>query len=189
MSKISANAVKLNNVLVINNELWVVSKPPEHVKPGKGPAYVQVELKNIKTGTKNNQRLSSSDYVEKAFLETKSMNYLYTDGDDLVLMDNDNYEQLNVSQSIIQDLLPLLTENMTVKVELFENQVINLYLPQNLTVTIDETEPVIKGATVTSSYKTAKLTNGLNIKVPPYIKSGEQVVINTQNLEFVERAK
>jgi len=187
--KISANSIRTGNILVYNNDLWVVSKTPEHTQPGKGGAYVQVEMKNLKTGTKRNERFSSSDYLEKAELEQKDYQFLYFEGDDIVLMDNQTFEQLSVGKEILDEKLPFLTENMIVKVEFYNEKPLNIELPATVILEIVETDPVIKGSTVTSSYKPATLVNGVKVKVPQYLEIGEKIVVKTEDLTYVERAK
>ena len=187
--KISANDIRAGNILVHNNALWVVAKQPEHTKPGKGGAYVQVEMKNLKTGTKLNERFSSSDWVERAALEQKKMQYLYQEGDNILVMDMDNFEQLEISKKIVDDKLPLLADNMIISVEFYEDEPLSVALPQTVICEITETEPVIKGATATSSYKPAILTNGVKVMVPSYLTTGEKIVVKTEDTSFVERAK
>jgi len=187
--RISANGIKIGNILDYKDELWQVAKNPEHTKPGKGGAYVQVEMKNLRTGTKLNQRFSSSESVEKAFLERKKMQYLYAEDHHLVFMDPDSFEQLMLDKALIGEKFPLLTEGMDLEVEFYKDDPLNIQLPANLVVEIAETDPVIKGATVTSSYKPAVLTNGLRVLVPPYLVSGEKIVIKSEDLAYVERAK
>jgi len=188
--KIPANALKIGTILVIENSLWKVAKPPEHVKPGKGPAYVQTELKNVKTGTKKNERFNSSDYLDKAFLEQKTMQYLYADGNDLILMDTENYDQININKNILdEDRLALLSDNMMLKAQFFGSEIVELELPHSIIVEVIECDPVIKGATASPSYKSAIITNNVRVKVPPYISQGEKIVIKTEDLSFVERAK
>ena len=187
--RISANEIKIGNILDYKDELWQVAKNPEHTKPGKGGAYVQVEMKNLRTGTKLNQRFSSSESVEKAFLERKKMQYLYAEDHHLVFMDPDSFEQLMLDKALIGEKFPLLTEGMDLEVEFYKDDPLNIQLPANLVVEIAETDPVIKGATVTSSYKPAVLTNGLRVLVPPYLVSGEKIVIKSEDLAYVERAK
>jgi len=187
--KISANSIRTGNILVYNNDLWVVSKLPEHTQPGKGGAYVQVEMKNLKTGTKRHERFSSSDYLEKAELEQKNYQFLYFEGDDIVLMDNQSFEQINISKEILNEKLPFLTENMNVKVEFYNEKPLNIELPATVILEIVETDPVIKGATATSSYKPATLANGIKVKVPQYLETGEKIVVKTEDLTYVERAK
>jgi elongation factor P len=187
--KISANSIRAGNILVHNDDLWLVAKMPEHTKPGKGGAYVQVEMKNLKTGTKLNERFSSSDYVEKAELEQKDFQFLYFEDNSVVLMDNETFEQIYVSKDIFGDKLPFLTESMIISVEFYQEKPLSVRLPQTIIASIDQTEPVIKGATVTSSYKPAILTNGVKVMVPSYIVTGEKIVVKTEDASFVERAK
>lgn len=187
--KISANEVKLGNILDYKDNLWVVAKNPEHTKPGKGGAYVQLELKNMHNGSKLNQRFSSTERLEKAFLERKTMQYLYIEGDHLIVMDPESFEQLSIDQSLLGEKLPLLTDGMEIEAEFYQDKPINIKLPANLIVEIAETDPVIKGSTVTSSYKPALLTNGLKVTVPPYLTSGEKIIIKSEDLTFIERAK
>jgi elongation factor P len=187
--RISANEIKIGNILDFKDELWTVAKNPEHTKPGKGGAYVQVELKNLRTGNKLNQRLSSTDSVEKAFLDRKKMQYLYAEENHLVFMDPDTFEQLLLDKKLIGAKFPLLTDGMDVEVEFYIETPLGIKLAANLVVVVEETDPVIKGSTVTSSYKPALLTNGLKVMVPPYLVSGEKIVIKSEDLTFVERAK
>lgn len=187
--KITATTIRAGNVLVFRDDLWRVTKQPEHVKPGKGPAYLQVEMKNLKNGSKLNERFNSSDYVEKASLEQKKHQYLYPEGDNLVLMDMESYEQIQVNKEIMGDKLPLLVDNMEVTIEFFEEKPLGIELPMTVVLEISETEPHIKGATATSSYKPAIMENGVKVMVPPYVAQGEKIVVKTEDLTFVERAK
>lgn len=187
--KISANSIRTGNILVYNNDLWVVSKQPDHTQPGKGGAYVQVEMKNLKTGTKRNERFSSSDHLEKAELEQKDYQFLYFEDNNIVLMDNQTFEQISVGKEILDEKLPFLTENMIVKVEFYNEKPLNIELPATVILEIIETDPVIKGATTTASYKPATLANGVKVKVPQYLEIGEKIVIKTEDLTYVERSK
>ncbi|MDX2050718.1 MAG: elongation factor P [Rickettsiaceae bacterium] len=187
--KISANSIRSGNILVIDGELWSVSKNPEHTKPGKGGAYVQVEMKNLRTGAKQNQRFSSSENVEKAYLEQRDFKYLYNDGEFLVFMDSVSFDQINLSEEILGDRLPFLQADMEVKLEFFGEKPLNVILPNTLVLEISSTEPVIKGATVTSTYKPAILENGIKVMVPSYIESGQKIVVKTEDVSYVERAK
>lgn len=187
--KISANSVRAGNILIHNGDLWIVAKQPEHVKPGKGPAYVQVEMKSLKTGSKLNERFSSSDYLDRAQLDQKEYLYLYLEGENLVLMDPETGDQIHLNQDLAEENLPYLTDGMEVTIESYEEKPLALYLPATVTVEIAETDPVIKGATATSSYKPAILTNGLRVLVPPYLTTGEKIVVKTEDSTFVERAK
>lgn len=186
--KISANSIRPGNILVYNEDLWIVNKT-EHTKPGKGGAYVQVEMKNLKIGTKTNHRFSSSEYVEKAQLEQRKLQFLYLEGENLVLMDNENFEQILLPKDILANKLPFLGDNMLLSVEFYEDQALSAELPSSVVVEIAETEPVIKGAAVNASYKPAILTNGARVMVPSYLVSGEKIVVKTEDLSFVERAK
>lgn len=187
--KITATTIRAGNVLLHEGVLWVVSKQPEHTKPGKGPAYMQVEMKNILTGTKINNRFSSSDYVERAQLEQREFQYLYMEGDNLVLMDLQNFEQMHVSKNIAEDKLPFLADNMEVTLEFYEEKPLNMTLPSTVILTIEQTDPVMKGATATASYKPAIMSNGVRVMVPPYLTTGEVIVVKTEDASFVERAK
>jgi len=187
--KISANSIRAGNILVHDGKLWIVSKMPEHTKPGKGGAYVQVEMKSLKEGTKLNERFSSSDYVEKAQLDQKDLQFLYTEDNKLVFMDNETFEQIYIDNEIFGEKLPFLTDNMMVKIEFYEDNPLGVSLPQNIIAEIAQTDPVIKGATATSSYKPAILTNGIKVMVPPYLVTGEKIVVKTEDISFVERAK
>jgi elongation factor P len=187
--KITANSIKVGHILVHRDDLWKVAKPPEHVKPGKGPAYIQVEMKNLKTGTKLNERFSSSDYIERAQLEQKDFQFLYFEDDNLILMDTENFEQITINKKILGEKLPFLTDNMIVKVEFYQEDPLDMQLPQTIIDEIVETDPVIKGSTVTSSYKAAILANGVKVMVPSYLTKGEKIVVKTEDSSFVERAK
>ncbi len=187
--KVTANSLRTGNILVYNNDLWIIAKTPEHTQPGKGGAYVQVEMKNLKTGNKTNVRFSSSEYVEKAFLENKEFQYLYAEDDNLVFMDNENFEQITLNKSILDNRLPFLQPEMIVKMEFYQEHPLNIELPTTVILEIVETEPVIKGATATSTYKPAILKNGVRVMVPPYIESGQKIVVKTEDATFVERAK
>ena len=187
--KITANSIRAGNVIVYNGDLWVVSKTPDHTKPGKGGAYVQVEMKNLKTKNKLNERFSSSEYVEKAQLEHKDLQFLYFEGNNLVLMDNETFEQILVNKEILGPRLPFLENNMMLRVQFYEEEPLEAELPPTVIVEIMQTDPVIKGATVTASYKPAILTNGIKVMVPPYLTDEEKIVIKTEDISFVERAK
>jgi elongation factor P len=187
--KISANAVRSGNILVHNGELCVVSKQPEHVKPGKGPAYIQVEMKNLKTGSKLNERFNSSDMLEKAELEQRKFQFLYFEENNMVMMDTESFEQLLISKNLLEDKLPFLSDNMIVEVEFHEERPIGIELPQSVIAEVVETDPVIRGATATSSYKPAILANGVKVMVPAYLTIGEKIVVRTEDSSFVERAK
>ncbi|MBL3284405.1 Elongation factor P [Rickettsiales endosymbiont of Paramecium tredecaurelia] len=187
--KISANAIRIGNVLVLDHQLFTVTKPPEHTKPGKGPAYVQVELKNLINGTKLHHRFNSADMVEKAFLERSNVQFLYMERDSIIVMDNETFEQMQLDKDLLDEKSAFLIEGMHLVLETYEDRPISLHLPPTVMCIIAETEPVLHGATATASYKPAILTNGIKVMVPSYIKAGENIVVKTEDLSFVERAK
>ena len=187
--KINANSIRLGTVLEHNNRLWVVVKNPEHTQPGKGGAYVQIEMKDIKTGTKLNERFSSSESVEKVRLDTKSYQFLYFEDDNLTLMDNETFEQISVNKAILGDQLAYLQDGMNLDVELYNEEVITATVPEKITAVIAQTEPVIKGQTATSSFKPAILDNGVRIMVPPFVNVDDKVIVRTTDSTYLERAK
>lgn len=187
--KISANEIKNGTILEHEGQLWVVIKNPEHTKPGKGGAYVQVEMKNLRTNNKLNQRFSSSENVEKAFLESKKMQFLYLEGDQIIVMDQETFEQVSLDKKMLEEKVAFLTDGLELTVSFYNDTPLSVTLPANLIGEIESTDPIIKGATVTSSYKPAILTNGLKVMVPSYLSNGEKIVVKTDDLTFVERAK
>ena len=187
--KIPANDIKKGNILVYKDALWVVSKQPTHVKLSKGGACVQVEMKNFKTGTKLNERINSLDWVEKASVEKRELQYLYVSEEDIYMMYPETGDQITIDKGILDDRLLFLENGMMVTVEFYEEKPLNVILPFTIICEIAETDPVMKGATVTSSYKPAVLTNGVIVKVPPYLTAGEKIVIKTEDSSYVERAK
>lgn len=186
--KISGNAIRPGYVLEFRNRLWLVLKT-QHTQPGKGGAYMQVEMKDIKDGTKLNERFRSADTVEKARLDQKEYQFLYAEDELLHFMDTENYDQITLPSSLLENKLPLLQDGMQVTLELYDGDPISVALPEQMTFTINEADPVVKGQTAASSYKPAILENGLRVMVPPFIESGEAIVINTEDLTYVERAK
>lgn len=186
---ISANDIKNGTKFEYEGEVWVVIKNPIHTKPGKGGAYVQLEMKNVFTGTKTNKRFSSTEKFTQPHFEQIEMQYLYQEDNKIVMMDPNSFEQIMVNSEIMKDKLPFLEDGMTVKVEFYQEKPVWVVLPTTVILEVVETEPVIKGATVTSSYKPAILSNGLRITVPPYLVVGEKVVVRTEDATFVERAK
>jgi elongation factor P len=187
--RISANEIKIGNILDYEGALWVIAKNPEHTKPGKGPAYIQVEMKNIITGTKLNHRFGSTDHVQRAQLEQKEMQFLYPEDKKLILMDPESFEQIMVDQTILGNKLPFLTDGMMITIESYNDKILAIKLPTTVIVEIQETAPSIKGSTVTSSYKPAILINGIKVMVPPYLSTGEKIIVKTEDTTFVERAK
>ena len=187
--KINANSIRLGAVLEHNNRLYIVVKNPEHTQPGKGGAYVQVEMKDIKTGSKLNERFSSSDSIEKVRLDSKDYQFLYFEDDNLTLMDTEDFEQITVPKSILGDQLPYLQDGMILNVELYNEEVISASVPDKITAVIEKTEPVIKGQTATSSFKPAILYNGVRVMVPPFVNAEDKIVVRTSDSTYLERAK
>jgi elongation factor P len=186
--KINGNEIRPGNVIEHNNSLWVAVKT-QAVKPGKGPAYNQVELKNLINGTKLNERFRSSETVERVRLEQKDFQFLYTQGGMLVFMDTDSYEQMELPQEFIGERSAFLQDGMMVVVEMHEGLPIGVNLPDQVTVKIAEADPVVKGQTAASSYKPAILENGVRIMVPPFVTAGEKVIVDTNEIAYIKRAE
>ncbi|MSP33658.1 MAG: elongation factor P [Rickettsiales bacterium] len=186
--KTNANSLRVGNVVEFENQLWSIVKR-DHVKPGKGGAYIQLELKNISTGTKTNTRFSSSEDVEVAFVEFKHFQYQYMDQDELVAMDMESFEQLNFDKALLGDSLPFLQDEMKLTVEYCNNKPISIALPETVTLRVESADAVVKGQTASSSYKPAILENGARTLVPPFVESGDLIVVKTADGEYVERAK
>jgi elongation factor P len=184
--KITAVEVKPGMIIEHKNDYWSVLKA-QHVKPGKGGAFNQVELKSILKGTKLNERFRSSENVEKAELEEKKFNFLYLDENNCHFMDNVTFEQVSVTKSLTENKYKLLKENLEVTITFMEEKAISIDLPNNIECIVETTDAAIKGQTAASSYKPATLENGINITVPPFIESGEKVIIDTRTLEYVKK--
>ncbi|MFP4275008.1 MAG: elongation factor P [Paracoccaceae bacterium] len=187
MPKINGNEIRPGNVLEHNGGLWAAVKV-EHVKPGKGGAFAQVELRNLRNGSKLNERFRSADKVERVRLEQKDMQFLYESEGMLVFMDAETFEQIELPAEILGERRPFLQDGMTITVEFYESEALNATLPQKVTCTVAETEPVVKGQTAANSYKPAVLDNGVRITVPPFIAQDERIVVNTETMEYSERA-
>jgi|TARA_B110000881_G_C18564929_1_gene512037 elongation factor P len=184
--KITAIEIKPGMIIEHKNDYWNVLKT-QHVKPGKGGAFNQVELKSLIKGTKLNERFRSSEAVEKAELEEKKFNFLYLDGDNCHFMDNETFEQVEISKSITGEKYKLLKENLEVVITFMEEKPISINLPNTIECTIEITDAAIKNQTASSSYKPATLDCGINITVPPFIESGEKVIVDTRTLEYVKK--
>jgi len=184
--KINAGEIRVGMLLEYKNDLWQVLKT-QHVKPGKGGAFAQVEMKSVNKNTKLNERFRSSETVEKASLEETNYNYLYEDDSSYFFMEPKSFEQIEIKKSIIGEKGKLLTENLEVSVSFYNEAPISIDLPNQVTCRIETTDATIKGQTVSSSYKPATLDNGLDIQVPPFIESGDKVIIDTRNLEYVKK--
>jgi len=184
--KITAVEVKPGMIIEHKNDYWSVLKA-QHVKPGKGGAFNQVELKSIIKGTKLNERFRSSETVEKAELEEKKFNFLYLDDENCHFMDNKNFEQISISKSLIAEKYKLLKENLEVTISFLDEKPISVDLPNNLECIVDVTDAAIKGQTAASSYKPATLDNGVKINVPPFVESGDKIILDTRTLEYVKK--
>ena len=187
MPKINGNEIKPGNVLEHDSGLWAAVKV-EHVKPGKGGAFAQVELKNLRTGSKLNERFRSADKVERVRLEQKDQQFLYESDGMLVFMDVETFEQIELPSDLLGSRRPFLQDGMTLAVEFYDEEAINATLPQKVTCIVAETEPVVKGQTAANSFKPAILDNGMKVMVPPFIDQEEKIKVNTETLEYSERA-
>ncbi len=186
--KILGNEIKPGMIIEHNNDLWSVLKA-QHVKPGKGGAFNQVELKSVKKGTKLNERFRSSDSVERAILDEKKFTFLYEDDNSCHFMNQTNFEQIVIKKSLLGEKNKLLKENMEVNVQFYEDQALSVDLPNSVEIVIESTDAAIKGQTASSSYKPATLENGINIMVPPFINSGDKIILDTRTLEYVKKIK
>jgi len=186
--KILGNEIKVGMIIEHKNDLWSVLKA-QHVKPGKGGAFNQVELKSIKKGTKLNERFRSSDSVEKAILDDKKFNFLYEDENNCHFMDQISFEQIEIDKSILGEKSKLLKENMEVEVQFYEDQALSVELPSSVELKIQTTDAAIKGQTASSSYKPATLENGIKIMVPPFINSDDKIILDTRTLEYIKKIK
>ncbi|WP_121630957.1 elongation factor P [Tropicibacter alexandrii] len=187
MPKINGNEIRPGNVLEHDGHLWVAVKV-DHVKPGKGGAFAQVEMKNLRNGSKLNERFRSADKVERVRLEQKDMQFLYEDAGQLIFMDTETYDQVQLDAEILGERRPFLQDGMTIVVEFHEAEALNATLPQKVICEIAETEPVVKGQTAANSFKPAVLDNGVRVSVPPFVGQGEKIVVNTETMEYSERA-
>ncbi len=187
MPKINGNEIRPGNVLEHNGGLWAAVKV-DHVKPGKGGAFAQVELKNLRNGSKLNERFRSADKVERVRLEQKDQQFLYEESGMLIVMDIETYEQVQLSADLLGERRPFLQDGMTIVVEFYEEEALNAQLPQKVVCKIVETEPVVKGQTAANSFKPAILDNGVKVMVPPFVGNDEDIVVNTETMEYAERA-
>jgi len=184
--KITAIEIKPGMIIEHKNDLWNVLKT-QHVKPGKGGAFNQVELKSILKGTKLNERFRSSENVEKAEVDEKKFNFLYSDVKNCYFMDNVSFDQISMQNDLIGEKVKLLKENVEVTISLLEEKPLSIELPKNIDCVVETTDAVVKGQTAASSYKPAKLDNGLTISVPPFIENGDKIIIDSRNLEYVKK--
>lgn len=184
--KINAGEIRVGMLLEYKNDLWHVLKT-QHVKPGKGGAFAQVEMKSVGKNTKLNERFRSSETIEKASLDETNFNYLYDDENNYFFMDPKTFEQIEIKKDIIGEKGKLMTENLEVSVSFYNDNPILVELPNQVTCKIETTDVALKGQTVSSSYKPATLDNGLNIQVPPFIDSGDEVIVDTRTLEYIKK--
>ena len=184
--KINASEIRVGMLLEYKSDLWQVLKT-QHVKPGKGGAFAQVEMKSVNKNTKLNERFRSSESVEKASLEETNFNFLYKDENNYFFMNPKSFEQIEVKKNIVGDKGKLLTENLEVSVSFYDEAPISVDLPNQVNCKIESTDVALKGQTVSSSYKPAMLDNGLNIQVPPFIEAGDEVIVDTRNLEYIKK--
>jgi len=184
--KINAGEIRVGMLLEYKNDLWQVLKT-QHVKPGKGGAFAQVEMKSLNKNTKLNERFRSSETVEKASLEETTFNYLYSDEANYFFMDPKTFEQIEIKKETVGDKGKLLTENLQVTVSFYNENPLSIELPNQVQCKIETTDAALKGQTVSSSYKPATLDNGLNIQVPPFIEAGDEIVVDTRNLEYIKK--
>ena len=184
--KINASEIRVGMLIEHKNDLWQVLKT-QHVKPGKGGAFAQVEMKSVNKNTKLNERFRSSETVEKASLEEINYNYLYEDENDYFFMEPNSFEQLQIKKDLVGEKGKLMTENLEVIISFHNENPISVDLPNQVKCKIDKTDVALKGQTVSSSYKPATLNNGLNIQVPPFIEVGDEILVDTRNLEYIKK--
>ena len=184
--KISGNEIRVGMLIEHKNDLWQVLKT-QHVKPGKGGAFAQVEMKSVNRNTKLNERFRSSDAVEKASLDEIKFNYLYEDEDDYYFINPKTFEQINIKKNIIGEKGKLLTENLEVDISFYNESPLSVEMPNQVTCKVKTTDVALKGQTVSSSYKPATLDNGINIQVPPFIESEDEIIVDTRTIEYVKK--
>ena len=184
--KINAGEIRVGMLLEYKNDLWLVLKT-QHVKPGKGGAFAQVEMKSVGKNTKLNERFRSNETVEKATVEETNFNYLYSDEDNYFFMDPKSFEQIEIKKNIVGEKGKLLTENLDVIVSFFNENAISVELPNQVQCKISSTDVALKGQTVSSSYKPAVLTNGVKIQVPPFVEIDDDIILDTRTLEYVKK--
>ena len=184
--KIYASEIRVGMLIEYKDDLWQVLKT-QHVKPGKGGAFAQVEMKSVNKNTKLNERFRSSESVEKASLDETKFNYLYEDETDYYFMDPKSYEQINIKKETVGEKGKMLTENLEINISFYNEKPLTVELPNQVTCTIEATDVALKGQTVSSSYKPAVLDNGVNIQVPPFIESGDKIIVDTRTMEYIKK--
>jgi elongation factor P len=186
--KQQANQIRAGQVIEHEGRRWTVLKQ-QIITPGKGGAFIQVEMRDLKSGNKTNERWRTADTVERLMTEEKEYTYSYTDGPNMVLMDPESFEQSHIPLALLGDAAGFLQDNMTVSVDLVEGEPVSVRLPPTVVLEVVEADPVVKGQTAASSYKPARLSNGVRTSVPPFIETGEKIVVRTEDGSYVERAK
>jgi elongation factor P len=186
--KQQANLIRAGQVLDHGGRRWIVLKQ-QIITPGKGGAFIQVEMRDLKTGNKTNERWRTADTVERLMTSEKDFTYSYTDGTNVVLMDPESFEQTIIPLDLLGDAAPFLQDNMTVTVDMVEDEPTGIRLPSTVVLEVVEADPVVKGQTATSSYKPARLANGVKTQVPPFVEAGERIVVRTEDASYVERAR
>ncbi len=184
--KINATEIRVGMILEYKNDLWEVLKT-QHVKPGKGGAFAQIEIKSLNKNTKLNERFRSSETIEKANLEESKFDFLYQDETDFYFMNPKTFDQINIKKNILGEKGRMLTENLKVSINFHNEKPLSVDLPNQITCKIESTDVALKGQTVSSSYKPATLDNGINIRVPPFIESGDEIVVDTRTIEYVKK--
>ena len=184
--KLYASEIRVGMLIEYKGDLWQVLKT-QHVKPGKGGAFNQVELKSITKGTKLNERFRSSETIEKAELEEKKFSFLYLDEENCHFMENKTFEQISIPKSLTEEKYKLLKENLEVSISFMDEKPLSINLPNNVECIIEITDVAIKGQTAASSYKPATLDNGINIQVPPFIEGGDKIIVDTRTMEYVKK--
>jgi len=188
MAKVLATEIRAGNLIEFDKRVWRVLKAYHVHVGGRGGAYMQVEMKDVEAGTKLNQRFRTDEKIERAFVEARDMQYLYSEGDQYVFMDQENYEQLSLPADFLEGQAEFLLPNTEVQINFHNERAIGLQLPQSVVLTVVETEPNVKGATATSSYKPARTETGLTVMVPPFVEEECKIKVNTDNGEYIERA-
>jgi len=184
--KINATEIRVGMILEYKNDLWEVLKT-QHVKPGKGGAFAQIEMKSLSRNTKLNERFRSSETVEKATLEETKFNFLYEDDANYYFMNPKTFDQINIKKNIVGKKGRMLTENLEVSINFYNENPLSVDLPNQITSKVETTDAALKGQTVSSSYKPATLDNGINIQVPPFIESGDEIIVDTRTIEYVKK--
>ena len=188
MAKILATEIRVGNLLEFDKRVWRVLKSYHVHVGGRGGAYMQIEIKDIESGQKRNERLSTDEKIERPFIDRRRMTYSYHDGSNWVFMDNETYEQLTLGEDFLEGQTGYLLPNADVQVNLYNDRPIGVELPASVVLTVTDTEPAIKNATATTSFKPAKVETGISVQVPPFVNNGEKIRVNTDDGSYVERA-